>query len=132
MNEQATDLQKLLETWEAAKPLERRSNNIRPLAHRDFPQEFFYRVAKSLEERVNRYRRNIMLLNRAIVGLANDNETLTPQGMFLGRVGGAELTSSGGADDQQQPVSNNLARGPARPAAAAHECAPDRVYTRLP
>lgn len=39
VNEQATDLQKLLETWEAAKPLERRSAHIRPLAHRDFPQE---------------------------------------------------------------------------------------------
>jgi nucleoporin p58/p45 len=78
VNEQATDLQKLLETWEAAKPLERRSANIRPIAHRDFPQDFFFRVAKNLEERVNRYRRNIMLLHRAIVGLASDAEALTP------------------------------------------------------
>ncbi|CAK9782979.1 hypothetical protein CC85DRAFT_286517 [Cutaneotrichosporon oleaginosum] len=78
VNEQATDLQKLLETWEAAKPLERRSPNIRPIAHRDFPQEFFFRVAKKLEERVARYRRNIMLLHRAIVGLANDAEALSP------------------------------------------------------
>ncbi|BEI88858.1 uncharacterized protein CcaverHIS019_0202200 [Cutaneotrichosporon cavernicola] len=78
VNEQATDLQKLLETWEAAKPLERRNGNIRPIAHRDFPQEYFFRVAKNLEERVQRYRRNIMLLHRAIVGLATDAEALTP------------------------------------------------------
>ncbi|GMK56384.1 hypothetical protein CspeluHIS016_0302240 [Cutaneotrichosporon spelunceum] len=78
VNEQATDLQKLLETWEAAKPLERRNGNIRPIAHRDVPQDLFFRVAKALEERVGRYRRNIMLLHRAIIGLSRDDEALSP------------------------------------------------------
>lgn len=53
------DLLKFLETWEAAKPADARHSAIRPISHRDFPQEFFFRVAQSLEERVNRYKRNI-------------------------------------------------------------------------
>jgi nucleoporin p58/p45 len=56
---ESVDLMKFLEMWEASKPADARHSNIRPVAHRDFAQEFFFRVAQSLEERVNRYKRNI-------------------------------------------------------------------------
>ncbi|EKC97306.1 hypothetical protein A1Q2_08386 [Trichosporon asahii var. asahii CBS 8904] len=76
---QAADLQKLLETWEAAKPADARHPGVRPVAHRDFPQEYFARVAAEEAERVTRYKRNIQLLSRAVVSLASDVESMTPQ-----------------------------------------------------
>lgn len=76
---QAADLQKLLETWEAAKPADARHPGVRPVAHRDFPQEFFARVAEEEAERVLRYKRNIQLLSRAVVSLGADAESMTPQ-----------------------------------------------------
>lgn len=76
---QAADLQKLLETWEAAKPADARHPGVRPVAHRDFPQEFFARVAAEEAERVMRYKRNIQLLSRAVVSLGADVESMTPQ-----------------------------------------------------
>ncbi|RSH77649.1 uncharacterized protein EHS24_003210 [Apiotrichum porosum] len=79
VSSEAQDLQKLLETWEAAKPADARHGAVRPVPHRDFPQEYFGRVAQGLEERVNRYKRTITLLTRAVTSVANDNETLNPQ-----------------------------------------------------
>lgn len=79
VNSEAQDLQKLLETWEAAKPADARHGAIRPVAHRDFPQEYFYRVATGLEERVTRYKRTITLLTRAVSSLASDQDSLSPQ-----------------------------------------------------
>ncbi|KAL1413645.1 Nucleoporin nup49/NSP49 (Nuclear pore protein nup49/NSP49) [Vanrija albida] len=73
------DLQKLLETWEAAKPVDARHSEIRPLAHRDFPQEYFFRVAQGEQERVTRYKRTITMLTRAVTSLANDHDNLSPQ-----------------------------------------------------
>lgn len=78
---EAEDLQKLLETWEAAKPAGER-HTLRPIAHRDFPQEFFARVAVDLEDRVNRYKKTISLLARAVTSLANDHERLSPQSEY--------------------------------------------------
>ncbi|WOO76596.1 Nucleoporin NUP49 [Vanrija pseudolonga] len=79
VSSEAQDLQKLLETWEAAKPVDARYSEIRPLAHRDFPQEYFYRVAQSEQERVTRYKRTITMLTRAVTSLANDHDSLSPQ-----------------------------------------------------
>lgn len=76
---QAADLQKLLETWEAAKPADARHPGVRPVAHRDFPQEYFARVAAEEAERVTRYKRNIQLLSRAVTSLGADAESMTPQ-----------------------------------------------------
>lgn len=79
VHQQAADLQKLLEVWEAAKPADARHPGVRPVAHRDFPQEFFARIAEEEMERVMRYKRNIQLLSRAIVSLGADAESMTPQ-----------------------------------------------------
>lgn len=76
---QTQDVQTLLETWEAAKPADARHPGVRPVAHRDFPQAFFARVAAEEAERVARYKRNIQLLSRAVVSLGADTESMTPQ-----------------------------------------------------
>ncbi|RSH83928.1 hypothetical protein EHS25_005172 [Saitozyma podzolica] len=73
------DLRKVAEIWETFKSVDGRPGALRIAAHRDFPQEFFARMAQSMEERVKRYRRTITQLNRAINSMSSDQETPSPQ-----------------------------------------------------
>ncbi|GFZ44605.1 hypothetical protein JCM24511_02329 [Saitozyma sp. JCM 24511] len=73
------DLRKVAEIWETFKSVDGRPGALRIAAHRDFPQEFFARMAQSMDERVKRYRRTITQLNRAINSMASDQEAPSPQ-----------------------------------------------------
>ncbi|RXK42644.1 hypothetical protein M231_00198 [Tremella mesenterica] len=53
------DLRRIAEIWETYKSVDGRPGAIRVAAHRDFPQDFFSRVAAAMEERVIKYRKTI-------------------------------------------------------------------------
>ncbi|KAK8844698.1 hypothetical protein IAR55_006547 [Kwoniella newhampshirensis] len=79
MINEGRDIERVKEIWDAYRSAEGRMGQVRLGAYREFPQEFFGRIASGMEERVGRYKRTIAQLNRAIASLSSDSHTPSPQ-----------------------------------------------------
>ncbi|WWC85425.1 uncharacterized protein L201_000288 [Kwoniella dendrophila CBS 6074] len=79
MINEGRDVERVKEIWDVYRSAEGRMGQVRLGAYRDFPQEFFAKIADQMEERVGRYKKTISQLNRAIVSLSSESHTPSPQ-----------------------------------------------------
>ncbi|WVQ82618.1 hypothetical protein IAT38_004749 [Cryptococcus sp. DSM 104549] len=79
MMDQGRDVERLREIWEIYSSAEGRMGQARLGAYREFPQEFFGRVANQMDERVGRYKKTITQLNRVVTSLGSEYNTTSPQ-----------------------------------------------------
>ncbi|WVR03151.1 hypothetical protein IAU60_000141 [Kwoniella sp. DSM 27419] len=73
------DVERVKEIWDVYRSAEGRMGQVRLGAYRDFPQEFFAKIANQMEERAGRYKKTIAQLNRAIISLSSESHTPSPQ-----------------------------------------------------
>ncbi|AAW40928.1 hypothetical protein CNA04010 [Cryptococcus deneoformans JEC21] len=79
MIDQSRDVERIKEIWDIYTSGEGRMGQIRLGAYKEFPHEFFSKVANSMEERVTRYKKTITQLNRVVASLSSDSQTSSPQ-----------------------------------------------------
>ncbi|WVW81345.1 hypothetical protein I302_103336 [Kwoniella bestiolae CBS 10118] len=79
MINEGRDVERVKEIWDVYRSAEGRMGQVRLGAYREFPQEFFAKIADQMEERVGRYKKTISQLNRAIVSLSSEVHTPSPQ-----------------------------------------------------
>ncbi|WWC57670.1 uncharacterized protein I303_100204 [Kwoniella dejecticola CBS 10117] len=79
MINEGRDVERVKEIWDVYRSAEGRMGQVRLGAYRDFPHEFFARIADQMEERVGRYKKTISQLNRAIVSLTSEAHKPSPQ-----------------------------------------------------
>ncbi|OCF42140.1 nucleoporin p58/p45 [Kwoniella heveanensis CBS 569] len=79
MINEGRDVERVKEIWDVYRSAEGRMGQVRLGAYRDFPQEFFAKIADQMEERVGRYKKTISQLNRAVVSLSSESHTPSPQ-----------------------------------------------------
>ncbi|WWD22750.1 hypothetical protein CI109_107243 [Kwoniella shandongensis] len=79
MVNEGRDVERVKEIWDAYRSAEGRMGQVRLGAYREFPQEFFGRIANGMEERVGRYKKTIAQLNRVIASLSSESHTPSPQ-----------------------------------------------------
>ncbi|WVQ64382.1 uncharacterized protein L199_002547 [Kwoniella botswanensis] len=79
MISEGRDVERVKEIWDVYRSAEGRMGQVRLGAYRDFPQEFFAKIADQMEERVARYKKTISQLNRAIISLSSEAHTPSPQ-----------------------------------------------------
>ncbi|ORY27311.1 hypothetical protein BCR39DRAFT_228034, partial [Naematelia encephala] len=72
------DNSKVLDICNALKPSDGRPGAIKASIHREFPQEFFKKVAGDLQEKVLRYRKTITQLQRVVNSLSHDQDAPSP------------------------------------------------------
>ncbi|WVQ94244.1 hypothetical protein IAU59_001322 [Kwoniella sp. CBS 9459] len=79
MINEGRDVERVKEIWDVYRSAEGRMGQVRLGAYRDFPQEFFAKIADQMEERVGRYKKTISQLNRAVISLSSESHTPSPQ-----------------------------------------------------
>ncbi|WVQ72342.1 hypothetical protein IAR50_001893 [Cryptococcus sp. DSM 104548] len=79
MIDQSRDVERLKEIWDIYTSGDARMAQVKLAAYKEFPQEFFSRVADQMEEKAVRYKKTIAQLNRAIVSLSSESHTPSPQ-----------------------------------------------------
>ncbi|KIR51037.1 nucleoporin p58/p45 [Cryptococcus gattii Ru294] len=79
MIDQSRDVERIKEIWDIYTSGEGRMGQMRLGAYKEFPHEFFSKVANSMEERVARYKKTITQLNRVVASLSSDIQTSSPQ-----------------------------------------------------
>ncbi|OCF72244.1 hypothetical protein I204_06617 [Kwoniella mangroviensis CBS 8886] len=79
MISEGRDVERVKEIWDVYRSAEGRMGQVRLGAYREFPQEFFAKIADQMEERVTRYKKTISQLNRAIISLSSEAHTPSPQ-----------------------------------------------------
>ncbi|KAI9633136.1 uncharacterized protein MKK02DRAFT_39113 [Dioszegia hungarica] len=73
------DVRRLAEIVETYKAVDGRPGAMRVAGHKEWPGEFFGRVARGLEDRVARYKVTIVQLSRVVASLTNESDGPTPQ-----------------------------------------------------
>ncbi|WWC67238.1 uncharacterized protein I206_101145 [Kwoniella pini CBS 10737] len=79
MINEGRDVERVKEIWDVYRSAEGRMGQVRLGAYRDFPHEFFAKIADQMEERVGRYKKTISQLNRAISSLTSEAHKSSPQ-----------------------------------------------------
>ncbi|WVF66622.1 hypothetical protein IAT40_001362 [Kwoniella sp. CBS 6097] len=79
MINEGRDVERVKEIWDVYRSADGRMGQVRLGAYRDFPQEFFAKIADQMEERVGRYKKTISQLNRAVISLSSESNTPSPQ-----------------------------------------------------
>ncbi|ODN73888.1 hypothetical protein L202_07405 [Cryptococcus amylolentus CBS 6039] len=79
MIDQSRDVERLKEIWEIYSSGDARMAQVKLAAYKEFPQEFFSKVADQMEEKAARYKKTIAQLNRAIVSLSSESHAPSPQ-----------------------------------------------------
>ncbi|OWZ36331.1 nucleoporin p58/p45 [Cryptococcus neoformans AD2-60a] len=79
MIDQSRDIERIKEIWDIYTSGEGRMGQIRLGAYKEFPHEFFSKIANSMEERVTRYKKTITQLNRVVASLSSDSQASSPQ-----------------------------------------------------
>ncbi|WVO16070.1 hypothetical protein L204_103735 [Cryptococcus depauperatus] len=81
--DQSRDVERIKDIWDIYKSGDGRMGQIKLGAYKEFPQEFFSKIASSMEERVNRYKKTLAQLHRIMGSLCS--EVHTPSSQAIGQ-----------------------------------------------